>query len=120
MGTRSILARLWVPIWIEFLIRLAWLRTRNITVSSSRRFPLELHLVHRNLKYASVGESLKHPDGLAVIGIFFELNPYPTSATWMQGFKKHHVLDNVRRMKLIDALLDVKQAELVLMLRLGF
>ena len=45
-----------------------------------RAFPLELHLVHFNSKYVTIGESLKHTDGLAVIGVMHELsdrdNPY--------------------------------------------
>jgi len=40
-----------------------------------RPFPLELHLVHFNSKYANIGEAIGHPDGLAVIGIFFSLSP---------------------------------------------
>ena len=45
-----------------------------------RSFPLELHLVHFNSKYLTIGESLKHEDGLSVIGVMHELsdrdNPY--------------------------------------------
>jgi len=40
-----------------------------------RPFPLELHLVHFNSKYEEIGEAVQHPDGLAVIGIFFSLSP---------------------------------------------
>jgi len=40
-----------------------------------RPFPLELHLVHFNSKYGHIGEAIQHPDGLAVIGIFFALSP---------------------------------------------
>jgi len=39
-----------------------------------RPFPLELHLVHFNSKYEHIGEAIKHPDGLAVIGIFFSVS----------------------------------------------
>jgi carbonic anhydrase len=45
-----------------------------------KAFPLELHLVHFNSKYVTIGESLKHADGLAVIGVMHEVserdNPY--------------------------------------------
>jgi len=37
-------------------------------------FPLELHLVHFNSKYGTIGEALKYPDGLAVIGIMHEVS----------------------------------------------
>jgi len=40
-----------------------------------RPFPLELHLVHFNSKYGEIGEAVQHPDGLAVIGIFFSISP---------------------------------------------
>jgi len=40
-----------------------------------RPFPLELHLVHFNSKYDHISEAIAHPDGLAVIGIFFSLSP---------------------------------------------
>jgi len=38
-----------------------------------KSFPLELHLVHFNSKYGTIGEAVKYPDGLAVIGIMHEL-----------------------------------------------
>ena len=38
-----------------------------------KAFPLELHLVHFNSKYVTIGESLKHADGLAVIGVMHEV-----------------------------------------------
>merc|ERR1719357_2118982 len=39
-----------------------------------RAFPLELHLVHYNAKYGTIGEALKYKDGLAVIGIMHEIS----------------------------------------------
>jgi carbonic anhydrase len=36
-------------------------------------FPMEIHLVHKKTDYASVGDSLDYNDGLAVIGIFFQV-----------------------------------------------
>lgn len=36
-------------------------------------YPMELHLVHKKTNYASVGASLSYSDGLAVIGIMFQL-----------------------------------------------
>ncbi|XP_064614085.1 uncharacterized protein LOC135477812 [Liolophura sinensis] len=47
-------------------------------------FPAELHFVHKNRKYTSIGEALKHEDGLAVIGVFVELSPYMTDAPLLE------------------------------------
>jgi len=53
-----------------------------------KRFPLEMHLVHRNLKYASIGEALDKSDGLSVVGVFFEIDHSEgTKKAWMQGVK---------------------------------
>ncbi|XP_065561193.1 carbonic anhydrase 7-like [Artemia franciscana] len=38
------------------------------------RYPVEVHLVHRNTKYTSVEEALAHRDGLTVIGVLFEIS----------------------------------------------
>lgn len=37
------------------------------------RYPMEMHLVHRNKKYKSVDEATKHHDGLAVIAFFYQI-----------------------------------------------
>ncbi|KAK9692925.1 Eukaryotic-type carbonic anhydrase [Popillia japonica] len=37
------------------------------------RYPIEMHIVHRNRKYESVAEALNHADGLTVLGIFFQI-----------------------------------------------
>lgn len=37
------------------------------------RYPMEMHLVHRNRKYNDVNEALKHKDGLSVLGVFFQV-----------------------------------------------
>ncbi|KNC80514.1 hypothetical protein SARC_07120 [Sphaeroforma arctica JP610] len=51
----------------------------GITVSNGsehlmdgKSYPLEVHLVHLNTKYASIDEGAANADGLAVIGLFFE------------------------------------------------
>ena len=36
-------------------------------------FPMEIHLVHKKTDYASVGASIGYNDGLAVIGIMFQV-----------------------------------------------
>ncbi|CAD7077560.1 unnamed protein product [Hermetia illucens] len=37
------------------------------------RFPMEMHIIHRNKKYANVSEALEHPDGLTVLAFFYQL-----------------------------------------------
>ncbi|XP_019628741.1 PREDICTED: uncharacterized protein LOC109473311 [Branchiostoma belcheri] len=37
-----------------------------------KTYPAELHLVHWNIKYKSVSEAMKEPDGLAVIAVFLK------------------------------------------------
>lgn len=32
------------------------------------RYPLEMHMIHKNLKYDNINEALEHKDGLAVLG----------------------------------------------------
>jgi carbonic anhydrase len=34
----------------------------------------EMHLVHYNSKYGDFDSALKHSDGLAVLGVFFQVN----------------------------------------------
>uniref|UniRef100_T1JMA7 carbonic anhydrase n=1 Tax=Strigamia maritima TaxID=126957 RepID=T1JMA7_STRMM len=36
-------------------------------------YPLEMHIVHFNSKYGTVDKALKNTDGLAVLGIFYEV-----------------------------------------------
>ncbi|XP_076065689.1 carbonic anhydrase 2-like [Oratosquilla oratoria] len=38
------------------------------------RYPMELHLVHYNAKYNSLGEAVEKPDGLAVLGVLYEIS----------------------------------------------
>lgn len=37
-------------------------------------YPLEMHIVCQNTKYSDLSEALQHPDGLAVMGIMFEVS----------------------------------------------
>jgi len=41
-----------------------------------KAFPMELHFVHYNSKYKDIGEAIQNEDGLAVLGVLFELSPY--------------------------------------------
>lgn len=36
-------------------------------------YAAELHFVHYNKKYGSLGNATNHPDGLAVLGVFVEV-----------------------------------------------
>jgi len=38
-----------------------------------KSYPMELHFVHFKASYGSLGEAIKHSDGLAVLGVFFEI-----------------------------------------------
>ena len=55
---------------------------------------MEMHLVHYKGAYGTIGEALKHPDGLAVLGVFFEISP----------------TDNPAFTPLVSALSNIKQA----------
>lgn len=37
------------------------------------RYPMEMHIIHKNRKYATVAEALQHRDGLTVLGFFYQL-----------------------------------------------
>jgi len=38
------------------------------------RYPLELHMVHFKTKYGTLTDSIQHSDGLAVLGVMFEIS----------------------------------------------
>uniref|UniRef100_A0A8C9EZI4 Alpha-carbonic anhydrase domain-containing protein n=1 Tax=Pavo cristatus TaxID=9049 RepID=A0A8C9EZI4_PAVCR len=38
-----------------------------------QQLPMELHIVHINIKYRTLGEAKGHPSGLAVLGCFFQV-----------------------------------------------
>ncbi|KAK2151080.1 hypothetical protein LSH36_376g03052 [Paralvinella palmiformis] len=41
---------------------------------NGRQYPLEMHLVHYDVKYKDISEAVKYPDGIAVIGVMFEVS----------------------------------------------
>lgn len=53
-------------------------------------FPMEMHLVHMNKKYSTGEEALKHPDGIAVVAVFFEVsrNDNPALSSIVQALRK--------------------------------
>lgn len=43
-------------------------------VIDNHRCSMELHLVHRNSKYATVADATRHPDGLSVISVSYDVD----------------------------------------------
>lgn len=41
---------------------------------NGRAYPLELHMVHKNSRYATIAQAQQYPDGLMVLGYFFSVN----------------------------------------------
>lgn len=42
-------------------------------VMNDIRYPMEMHIIHRNRKYKNVAEALSYPDGLTVLGFFYQI-----------------------------------------------
>lgn len=40
------------------------------------RYPMEMHIIHRNRKYATVSEAVIYRDGLTVLGFFYQVILY--------------------------------------------
>ncbi|NXU48880.1 CAH15 anhydrase, partial [Turnix velox] len=43
------------------------------------QLPMELHIVHMNVKYRTLAEAKGHPNGLAVLGFFFQVTETPNT-----------------------------------------
>ncbi|XP_054725321.1 carbonic anhydrase 2-like [Anastrepha obliqua] len=48
-------------------------------VLNSERYSMEMHLLHRNSKYATVEEAREHEDGLAVLAVLYKVNATATN-----------------------------------------
>lgn len=46
------------------------------------RYPLEMHIIHRNRRYPNVSEALKHGDGLTVLAFFYQARRVRLIALW--------------------------------------
>ncbi|XP_065360180.1 uncharacterized protein CAH6 [Calliphora vicina] len=46
-------------------------------VIDNRRFDVEMHIVHRNVRYSTVEEAARNRDGLAVLGVMFKIVNVP-------------------------------------------
>lgn len=55
-----------------------------------------MHFVHYNQKYGSVANAVNFPDGLAVVGIFFELAEEETRDGTKENFKLIRYLQNIQ------------------------
>lgn len=40
------------------------------------RYPMEMHIIHRNTKYKTVAEALGFEDGLCVLGFFYQIQEH--------------------------------------------
>lgn len=40
---------------------------------NNKRYDIEMHIVHRNIRYNDVSEALNHPDGIAVLGVMLKI-----------------------------------------------
>lgn len=45
-------------------------------VINDMRYPMEMHIIHRNRRYASMSEALRHADGLCVLGFMFQMSEH--------------------------------------------
>uniref|UniRef100_A0A0L8GUI8 carbonic anhydrase n=2 Tax=Octopus bimaculoides TaxID=37653 RepID=A0A0L8GUI8_OCTBM len=61
-------------------------------------FPLEMHIVNKNFQYSDLTTAILHPDGIAIIAFFFEIEP----------------LDNPMLSKIIDVLPDLGSKSMLL------
>jgi len=82
-------------------------------VIDSVRFPMEMHIIHRNEKYDTINEALNHSDGLVVLAFFLQTREKDNSALrpileelqfLMSQFRTltsgtHHLQDNYRRLQ---------------------
>lgn len=64
------------------------------------RHPMEMHIIHRNVKYADVGEALNHKDGLCVLGFFYHLSQE-------DGPELFNILRNVSSIEEVDKSIEL-------------
>ncbi|KAF7993630.1 hypothetical protein HCN44_010225 [Aphidius gifuensis] len=69
-------------------------------------FPLEMHMVHYKRPYGSIGNALKHVDGLAVVGILFTITNQTVVTTldpvtdYLTYVSKPHTVSNIAPFRL--------------------
>lgn len=75
-----------IPSWLEGSI--AECPTARVLAGGScpRLAPLcfpQMHIVHMNVKYQTLAEAKGHPNGLAVLGFFFQVGLQGPPRTWV-------------------------------------
>ena len=55
-----------------------------------------MQLVHRNARYNSMSEALGKTDGLMVLAVLFEMDPYMGMGEWLEGVQPHPMVCDVR------------------------
>ncbi|XP_012530254.1 carbonic anhydrase 9 [Monomorium pharaonis] len=68
------------------------------------RYPMEMHIVHRNMAYPDISHALQHEDGIAVVAVFFQLQEE----------------DNELLQSFINKLPDVQWANTELLINMSF
>lgn len=63
-------------------VSMHWHWSNSLTTGGSdhtvdgKIYPVEMHLVHMNSKYKSIGDAVRNRDGLAVLGVFMEVSVF--------------------------------------------
>ncbi|XP_060077428.1 uncharacterized protein LOC132556981 [Ylistrum balloti] len=78
---------------------------------NGRKYPMELHIVHYNTKYENISVAIDKPDGLAVLGAFFEISsadnpdysPIVGGLSEIPDYKDEKALQSFDLMKLLPA-----------------
>lgn len=66
------------------------------------RYPMEMHIIHRNRRYATVSEALNHEDGLCVLGFFYQISEHESDVltnivrniTYIEDYNKTVLLNS--------------------------
>ncbi|XP_059219440.1 carbonic anhydrase 2 [Stomoxys calcitrans] len=81
-------------------------------IVNNKRHAMEAHIVHRNGKYATVAEARKHSDGLAVLGIFYDVDKNSNKA--LPGLQRIvKTLQSVENFNFTAKLRDVRLNDLL-------
>ncbi|XP_046402847.1 carbonic anhydrase 2-like isoform X2 [Ischnura elegans] len=71
-------------------------------IIDNKKYAMEAHLVHYNRSYGSVAEAFKHPDGLAVIGIFLQVGESENEGLSMLSSRVKDVCDEKGKCALVN------------------
>ncbi|XP_075144642.1 carbonic anhydrase 2-like isoform X2 [Haematobia irritans] len=80
-------------------------------IVNGKRYSMEAHIVHRNVKYPTVEEARKHSDGLAVLAIFYEVQNSNRGLVGLKRFVK--ALNEVKRFNSTTKLRDFRLTDLM-------